>query len=96
VLVSSFGTFALAPAFGAHRAELFPTPLRAMANTAAANFALAGSALGLLLGSFTIDRIGVATTVRILGVGVVVAAALTWRLPETLGHDLRVIDTDPR
>src|SRR5690606_39374076 len=35
VFLSSFGTFALVPAGGAHRAELFPTELRSRANTAA-------------------------------------------------------------
>jgi predicted MFS family arabinose efflux permease len=88
VMVSSFGTFAFVPAGGSHRAELFPTGLRASATTASANFGLAGSALGLILGVFTIDRFGVSETVTVLGVGMAVAALLTLALPETKGQDL--------
>ncbi len=93
VMVSSFGTFAFVPAGGAHRAELFPTGLRASANTAATNFALAGSAAGLILGVFTIDRFGLAETVTALGVGMAAAALLTLLLPETRGQDLTAEST---
>jgi MFS family permease len=93
VMVSSFGTFAFVPAGGAHRTELFPTGLRASANTAAANFALAGSAAGLILGVFTIDRFGLSETVTVLGVGMAVAAVLTLLLPETRGQDLTAEST---
>jgi len=93
VMVSSFGTFAFVPAGGSHRAELFPTGLRASANTAAMNFGLVGSGLGLILGIFTIDRFGLSQTVTILGVGMVIAALLTLLLPETRGQDLRAIRT---
>ncbi len=93
VMVSSFGTFALVPAGGSHRAELFPTGLRASANTAATNFGLVGSGLGLILGIFTIDRFGLSQTVTILGVGMVIAAFLTLLLPETRGQDLRAVRT---
>lgn len=88
VMVSSFGTFAFVPAGGSHRAELFPTGLRASATTASSNFGLAGSALGLILGVFTIDRFGVSETVTVLGVGMALAALLTLALPETKGQDL--------
>jgi MFS family permease len=88
VMLSSFGTFAFVPAGGAHRAELFPTGLRASANTAVTNFALAGSAAGLIAGIFTIDRYGLAETVTILGVGMAAAAFMTLLLPETRGQDL--------
>ena len=93
VMVSSFGTFALVPAGGSHRAELFPTGLRASANTAATNFGLVGSGLGLILGVFTIDRFGLSQTVTILGLGMVIAALLTLLLPETRGQDLRAVRT---
>jgi predicted MFS family arabinose efflux permease len=72
---------------------LFPTGLRASANTAAANFALAGSAAGLILGVFTIDRFGLSETVTVLGVGMAVAAVLTLLLPETRGQDLTAEST---
>ncbi len=93
VMVSSFGTFAFVPAAGSHRAELFPTGLRASANTAATNFGLAGSAVGLILGVFTIDRFGLSPTVTMLGLGMAVAALLTLLLPETRGQDLTATRT---
>jgi MFS family permease len=96
VMVSSFGTFAFVPAGGSHRAELFPTGLRASANTAATNFGLAGSAVGLILGVFTIDRFGLSETVTALGVGMAVAAFMTLLLPETRGQDLTDASTAPR
>lgn len=91
VMVSSFGTFAFVPAGGSHRAELFPTGLRASANTAATNLGLVGSGLGLILGIFTIDRFGLSQTITILGAGMLIAAFLTLLLPETRGQDLRAI-----
>ncbi len=96
VMVSSFGTFAFVPAGGSHRAELFPTGLRASANTAATNFGLAGSAGGLILGIFTIDRFGLSQTVTLLGVGMAIAAFLTLLLPETRGQDLTAAFTARR
>ncbi|HJR91055.1 MAG TPA: MFS transporter [Acidimicrobiia bacterium] len=86
--VSAFGSFALIPAGGAHRSELFPTSLRGASGSAANYLATVGSALGLLLSSLTIDRFGLPTTMTILGLGMVAAAFLTSRLPETLGADL--------
>jgi MFS family permease len=94
VLVSAFGTFAFVPAGGSHRTELFPTSLRSSAATAGANFSLAGAAGGLILGIFTIDSLGLASTVMILGVGVAIAALLTLGLPETKGQDLTAISID--
>jgi MFS family permease len=96
VMVSSFGTFAFVPAGGSHRTELFPTGLRASANTAATNFALVGSAVGLITGIYTIDRFGLSLTVTMLGVGMAIAAFLTLILPETRGQDLRAIRTARR
>jgi MFS family permease len=93
VMVSSFGTFAFVPAGGSHRTELFPTGLRASANTAVTNFGLAGSAAGLILGRFTIDRFGLSETITVLGVGMALAAFLTLLLPETRGQDLRATPT---
>ena len=93
VVVASFGTFAFVPAAGSHRAELFPTTLRASANTAAANLSLAGSAFGLIIGTYTIDNLGLADTIYILGVGMALAATITLLLPETRGQDLRHVDS---
>ena len=96
VMVSSFGTFAFVPAAGSHRAELFPTDVRASANTAWANFSLAGSGAGLILGVFTIDTIGLSGTVSLLGLGMATGALLTLALPETRGQDLTAIPTARR
>jgi MFS family permease len=93
VMVSSFGTFAFVPAGGSHRTELFPTGLRASANTAVTNFGLAGSAAGLILGRFTIDRYGLSETITVLGIGMALAAFMTLLLPETRGQDLRATPT---
>ncbi len=87
-MISSFGVFAFVPAGGSHRAELFPTSVRATANTASANLSLAGSGIGLITGVFTIDRFGLSETVTTLGVGMLLAALLTLALPETRGQDL--------
>ena len=84
VFLSAFGTFALVPAGGAHRAELFPTELRSSAGTAAANFTLAGASFGLFIGTFTIGAIGLSGTVYALAAGAVLAALITATLPETL------------
>lgn len=87
-VLSAFGTFAYIPSGGAHRAELFPTSLRAAAGTGTNYIAVVGSAVGLVVGGITIDRIGLFQTVALLGIGVLVAAALTAALPETMGTDL--------
>lgn len=94
-MVSGFGTFAFVPAGGSHRAELFPTELRSSANTAATNSAVAGSALGLISGVWTIDTVGLSNTVYMLAIGVVVASLLTATLPETRGQDLTAVRTAP-
>ncbi|HET8739820.1 MAG TPA: MFS transporter [Acidimicrobiia bacterium] len=95
-LLSAFGTFAFVPAGGSHRTELFPTRLRSSANIAATNAALAGSALGLIAGIYTIDGLGLQTTIYLLAVGVVLAALLTTTLPETRGQDLTAVRADLR
>lgn len=86
--LSAFGSFAFIPAGGAHRSELFPTRLRAGAGTATTYLATVGSALGLLIGTLTIDEIGLPATMTLLGLGVAAAGFLTAALPETLGEDL--------
>ncbi len=93
-MVSSFGTFAFVPSGGSHRAELFPTHLRSSANTAATNSGLAGSALGLISGIYTIGTFGLSNTVYLLSIGVAVAALLTATLPETRGQDLTAVRAD--
>lgn len=96
VIVSSFGTFAFVPAGGSHRAELFPTHLRSSATTASANLSVAGSAIGLISGIYTIDRFGLSNSISFLGIGMAVAALLTLALPETRGQDLTAVTTERR
>ena len=88
VMVSSFGIFAYVPSAGSFRAELFPTGLRATSNTAANNLSTLGSALGLVTGLVTMDRIGLSETITVLATGVAVAILLITALPETRGQDL--------
>jgi MFS transporter, putative metabolite:H+ symporter len=95
-MVSAFGTFAFVPAGGSHRAELFPTRLRSSANTAATNVALAGSAVGLISGVWTIDALGLSNTVYVLAVGMGLAILLTATLDETRGQDLTAVTADRR
>ncbi|MDX1449348.1 MAG: MFS transporter, partial [Acidimicrobiia bacterium] len=88
IAVGTFGTFAFVPSAATHRAELFPTAFRTTANAAGAYFGMVGSALGLLIGRFTIDAFGLSETVTLLGLGILGGIALTLTLPETLGQEL--------
>jgi predicted MFS family arabinose efflux permease len=88
ITVGTFGSFAFVPAAASHRTELFPTAFRTTANAAGAYFGMIGSAVGLLIGRFTIDEIGLSQTVTLLGLGVVGGVALTMFLPETQGQEL--------
>ena len=88
LFLGTLGATALTPAFAAHRAELFPTRLRATAGAWVTNAAIVGSIFGFGVGAIAIDRIGLPSTIGLLGIGVVVAAALVGPLPETKGRDL--------
>jgi MFS family permease len=89
VVVSSFGSFAYVPAASTHRAELFPTGSRATAAGSLHWIGTIGSALGLGLGTLLIDGVGLARTLDLLGIGIIVAIVLTLLLPETKGSTLR-------
>lgn len=91
VMVSTFGSFAYVPSAASHRLELFPTEFRSTAGAAGSYLAMVGSALGLLAGRATIDRIGLSETVTLLGSLLLVAIALTALLPETRGQDLETV-----
>lgn len=90
-LVAAFGSFAYIPSNGAHRAELFPTSLRAAGGSFVNYVATVGSALGLLVGALTIDTLGLLPTMGLLGIGMLLALAATALLPESLGTDLREV-----
>ncbi|MGH8957273.1 MAG: MFS transporter, partial [Acidimicrobiia bacterium] len=85
LIVSAFGSFAYVPAASIHRAELFRPEQRATASSALTWVGTLGSAAGLLAGGLIIDRLGLSTTMTVLGSGVLVAALLTLGLPETRG-----------
>lgn len=88
VAVGTFGSFAFVPSAASHRTELFPTAFRTTANAAGGYIGMVGSAVGLLIGRFTIDSIGLSQTVTLLSFGVVGGIALTMLLPETRGQEL--------
>jgi MFS family permease len=88
IFLATLGATMLTPALGAMRAELFPTKVRATASGWITNVAILGSITGFIVGALLIDRIGLAATIAILGVGVVGAVLLTLRLPETRGMDI--------
>jgi MFS family permease len=94
VALGAFGAFAYVPAASAHRAELFPTRIRATSGSASSYLATIGSALGLLAGSLTIDRLGISDTVMLLALPMAAAGALTLLLPETRGQDLEAVNAD--
>ena len=88
VFLATFGASMLTPAYAAHRVELFPTRVRAMATGWLTNIAILGSISGFLIGALIVDRIGLSLTMSVLGVGLVIAMLLVFRLPETRGLDL--------
>jgi predicted MFS family arabinose efflux permease len=88
IVVSSFGSFAYVPAASTHRAELFPTESRATAAASLHWIGTVGSAIGLGLGRFLIEGLGLTGTLDVLGIGVLVAVVLTLFLPETKGKAL--------
>jgi MFS family permease len=88
IVVSSFGSFAYVPAASTHRAELFPTESRATAAASLHWIGTVGSAIGLGLGRFLIEGLGLTGTLDVLGIGVLVAVVLTMFLPETRGKTL--------
>ncbi len=88
IIVGSFGSSIFVPAFSALRSELFPTESRAVAGALLSATSVTGAILGLAMGSQTIERWGLPTTVTILGVGAVVAIPLILMLPETKGSVL--------
>lgn len=85
ILLSTLGAFAFTPAFAAHRAELFPTEIRATAGAWLINAAILGGLVGFAAGRFIVDAWGVPVTIAVLG-GVLLAVSLViLRLPETRG-----------
>jgi MFS family permease len=95
IFLATLGATMLTPSFGAQRAELFPTRVRATASAWVTNVAIIGSIAGFITGGILIDRIGLASTVALLGSGVLISIYLVTRLPETRGMDLVRRKADP-
>ena len=88
VFLATLGATMLTPSYGAMRAELFPTRVRATAGGWLTNIAIVGSISGFAIGAVLIDRIGLPMTVALLGLGILVSIGLMLMLPETQGMDL--------
>lgn len=88
VFLGTFGATMLTPAFAAQRSELFPTSIRASAAGFITNAGIIGSIAGFAIGALVVDSIGLPSTIAVLAVGLLVAAWLILRLPETKGKDL--------
>ncbi len=85
IVVGSFGSSIFVPAFAAMRSELFPTQHRAVAGALLSAMSVTGAILGLAIGSQTIDRWGLPTTITLLAGAAVAAIPLILTLPETKG-----------
>ncbi len=88
IFLATLGATMLTPSFGAQRAELFPTRVRATASAWLTNIAIVGSIAGFATGAALIGSVGLATTVSSLGAGLVISIFLVLKLPETRGMDL--------
>lgn len=88
IFVSMVGSFAFGPAFGAHRAELFPTRIRATAGAWMVNASILGGLLGFAAGRFVVDAWGISTTIAFLGGILLASTTLVLLVPETRGMDL--------
>ncbi len=86
IAASNLGAFAFAPAFAAHRAELFPTELRATAVAWIVNASIVGGIFGFAAGRFVVAEWGISLTVVALGALVLAATLLVLPLPETRGR----------
>lgn len=86
--LSTLGAFAFAPAFASHRAELFPTDLRATAAAWIINAGIVGGLFGFAAGRFVVDAWGIPTTVTALGIMLLALSSVVFTLPETRGLTL--------
>jgi MFS family permease len=88
IFVAMVGSFAFSPAFGSHRAELFPTRVRATAGAWLSNAAIVGGLGGYFAGRWVVDAWGIPRTIALLG-GILLASGLLVTLvPETKGREL--------
>ena len=88
IFLASLGASMLTPSLAAHRAELFPTDVRARAAGWITNVAIGGAILGFAIGASITDSVGLSRTIVVLAGGLVLSALLILTLPETRGIDL--------
>jgi MFS family permease len=88
IFAAMVGSFAFSPAFGSHRAELFPTRVRATAGAWLSNAAIVGGIAGYAAGRWVVDAWGIPRTIALLGGILLTAALLLTLVPETKGREL--------
>lgn len=94
IFASTLGAFAITPAFGAQRSELFPTEVRSTAGAWIVNASILGGLVGFAAGRFVVEAWGVPTTIAVLGVTLLAASSLIRLLPETKGLNLTPAATE--
>ena len=92
ILLANFGAFAIAPAFGSQRSELFPTELRSTAGAWIVNASILGGLAGFTAGRFVVDAWGIPVTMATLGGLLLASSSLIRLLPETKG--LALVDDE--
>lgn len=95
VFLGTLGATMLTPAVAAHRAELFPTRIRATAAGMITNVAIVGSMTGFVIGALVVDSIGLPRTISFLGIGLAASIWMVLQLPETRGRDLVSFASEP-
>lgn len=89
------GTFGAWPTLGAYGSELFPTRLRAFGGAAVTFAKVGGQFSSFIAAAVLLERLGsFPLAVTILCVGPLIAAVVTFRLPETKGAELEAISGD--
>ena len=88
ITLSTLGAFGFAPAFAAHRSELFPTDVRATAAAWIVNVGILGGLMGFAAGRFVVDAWGIPVTVTALGLALLAVSLVVFTLPETKGSVL--------
>ncbi|MFV1989257.1 MAG: MFS transporter [Acidimicrobiales bacterium] len=97
-LIGGF-TLALAgPSLSSYGPELFPTRMRARANSIVSVIGTAGSAAGLLIAGELSDFVGgLGRALSLMAIGPVIAAGIVWfRYPETARRELEDINPEDR
>ena len=93
--IAYVGSFGAWPTLGAYGSELFPTRLRALGSSAVSFAKVGGQFSSFIAAAILIERLGsLPAAVAVLCIGPLVAAVVTFWLPETKGTELEVISGD--